>query len=261
MGSLTPSQLAVVHDYQKIPDLGGLHALAEAAQSSMSINNSSDSSSPPLDVSGSTSSSSSTPTELQWLSWPPDLPSPHILAKLVEVFFNSVPLASRLLHRPTFMLSLSLNPTSSKFPGRHLLHSICAVASVHAAMVLNELPYSGGAEVNTPYAWERHRSGKTESFGEFHARRTKELTEEMEQSGDRIFEGVQGKRRWFQRMSYDLTMVFRSKPQLSCRGIITGWRGEILIYEYHVYLLWLMCMEPTFQMGRRKSILSAECYY
>lgn len=49
-------------------------------------------------------------------AWPPNLPPPVVLYHLVDTFFASVPLASRLLHKPTFMVALRQLPTSPDFP-------------------------------------------------------------------------------------------------------------------------------------------------
>lgn len=49
-------------------------------------------------------------------AWPPNLPPPAVLYHLVETFFASVPLASRLIHKPSFMIALRQLPTSLDFP-------------------------------------------------------------------------------------------------------------------------------------------------
>lgn len=49
-------------------------------------------------------------------SWPLNIPPPTVLYHLVGVFFNSVPLADRLIHKPSFMVGLSQVPTSPEFP-------------------------------------------------------------------------------------------------------------------------------------------------
>lgn len=49
-------------------------------------------------------------------AWPSSLPPPVIVYHLVETFFTSVPLASRLIHKPTFMVNLRQVPTSPDFP-------------------------------------------------------------------------------------------------------------------------------------------------
>ncbi|KAG8899646.1 hypothetical protein FRC01_010427, partial [Tulasnella sp. 417] len=48
--------------------------------------------------------------------WPLNIPPPDTLQHLVETFFSSVPLASRLIHKPSFMMSLRQVPTSPHFP-------------------------------------------------------------------------------------------------------------------------------------------------
>lgn len=49
-------------------------------------------------------------------SWPLNIPPPTVLYHLVDVFFNCVPLADRLIHKPTFMVGLRQVPTSLEFP-------------------------------------------------------------------------------------------------------------------------------------------------
>lgn len=41
--------------------------------------------------------------------------------------------ASRMFHIPTFMASLELLPTDSRFPNPALLHMMCAVGSAYTA--------------------------------------------------------------------------------------------------------------------------------
>ncbi|KAG8989191.1 hypothetical protein FRB90_002375 [Tulasnella sp. 427] len=67
--------------------------------------------------------------------WPLNIPPPETLYHLVETFFASVPLASRLIHKPTFIASLQLIPTSSKFPHVALLHAICGIASLYSPII------------------------------------------------------------------------------------------------------------------------------
>ncbi|KAG9047467.1 hypothetical protein FS837_002181 [Tulasnella sp. UAMH 9824] len=68
-------------------------------------------------------------------SWPLNIPPPLVLHHLVEIFFNSVPLASRLIHKPTFMLGLRQVPTSPDFPHVALLHAICGLASLYSPII------------------------------------------------------------------------------------------------------------------------------
>lgn len=68
-------------------------------------------------------------------AWPPNLPPPAVLYHLVETFFASVPLASRLIHKPTFMVALQQLPTSLDFPHLALLHAICGLASLYSPII------------------------------------------------------------------------------------------------------------------------------
>ncbi|KAG8963641.1 hypothetical protein FRC05_004575 [Tulasnella sp. 425] len=68
-------------------------------------------------------------------SWPLNIPPPMVLYHLVEIFFNSVPLASRLIHKPTFMVKLRQVPTSPEFPHVALLHAICGLASLYSPII------------------------------------------------------------------------------------------------------------------------------
>ncbi|KAG8989190.1 hypothetical protein FRB90_002374, partial [Tulasnella sp. 427] len=48
--------------------------------------------------------------------WPLNIPPPATLFHLIEIFFSSVPMASRLIHKPTIMSNLRQVPTSPDFP-------------------------------------------------------------------------------------------------------------------------------------------------
>ncbi|KAF8342967.1 uncharacterized protein EI90DRAFT_3030881 [Cantharellus anzutake] len=75
--------------------------------------------------------------------WPPNLPPRPLLLRLVHIFFKTQPLAPYLLHRPTFISSLSTacplssaSPDSSvsggRFPSIALLHAICAMGNMYS---------------------------------------------------------------------------------------------------------------------------------
>ncbi|KAG9047466.1 hypothetical protein FS837_002180 [Tulasnella sp. UAMH 9824] len=68
-------------------------------------------------------------------SWPLNIPPPMVLYHLVDVFFDSVPLADRLIHKPTFMVGLRQVPTSPEFPHVALLHAICGLASLYSPVI------------------------------------------------------------------------------------------------------------------------------
>ncbi|KAG9042989.1 hypothetical protein FS837_010153 [Tulasnella sp. UAMH 9824] len=74
--------------------------------------------------------------------WPLNIPPPDTLHHLVEIFFSSVPLASRLIHKPSFMISLQQVPTSPEFPHISLLHAICGVASLYSPVIRETASYA-----------------------------------------------------------------------------------------------------------------------
>ncbi|KAG8962912.1 hypothetical protein FRC03_003641 [Tulasnella sp. 419] len=71
-------------------------------------------------------------------SWPDNLPSPELLNHLIDTFFNCVPHATRVLHRPTFMSAMINHPSSPNFPHTAVLHAICAVASLYTPMITDQ---------------------------------------------------------------------------------------------------------------------------
>ncbi|KAG9035149.1 hypothetical protein FRB95_012016 [Tulasnella sp. JGI-2019a] len=81
------------------------------------------------------------PTHLIDTSWPSRLPPPDLLHHLIDTFFSCVPLAKRVLHRPTFMNNMLEHPRSTNFPAHAVLHAICAIASLYSPIVTdgNEL--------------------------------------------------------------------------------------------------------------------------
>lgn len=59
---------------------------------------------------------SSQSTALTDAVWPANIPPRELLSHLVETVFNAVPLATRVLHRPTFMANLAKPPNDLNFP-------------------------------------------------------------------------------------------------------------------------------------------------
>ncbi|KAG9043658.1 hypothetical protein FS837_009293 [Tulasnella sp. UAMH 9824] len=112
---------------------------------------------PSLDVSDSSGhifpSPTAGPSQLSHQAWPLNIPPPDLLHHLVELFFNSVPMATRLIHRPTFMTNLQQIPTSPEFPHVALLHSICGIASLYSPIIRDPPAKNGDPE-----------SGATASF-------------------------------------------------------------------------------------------------
>ncbi|KAG9015673.1 hypothetical protein FRB90_004492 [Tulasnella sp. 427] len=84
-------------------------------------------------------------------SWPLNMPPPAVLFHLVDIFFSSVPLASRLLHKPTFMAALRQVPTSPEFPHVALLHAICGLASIYSPIITDtrEQPETDHSHLHT----------------------------------------------------------------------------------------------------------------
>ncbi|KIO22827.1 hypothetical protein M407DRAFT_27699 [Tulasnella calospora MUT 4182] len=79
------------------------------------------------------------PSQVTIHNWPLNIPPPDILLHLVETFFSSVPLAARLIHRPSFMANLQKVPTSPDFPHVALLHAICGIASLFSPIIRDTL--------------------------------------------------------------------------------------------------------------------------
>lgn len=67
--------------------------------------------------------------------YPPSLPPPYIVEHLIDVFFSSVPLGNKILHRSAFLDRLTAPPNTLKYPATALLHAICAVASYVSPLV------------------------------------------------------------------------------------------------------------------------------
>ncbi|KAG9002104.1 hypothetical protein FRB93_011877 [Tulasnella sp. JGI-2019a] len=95
--------------------------------------------------------------------WPPNIPPLELLRHLADTVFNSVPLASRIIHRPTFMASLSLPPSSRDFPHVSLLHAVCALASVYTPIVTDvdaiDLEVGQGAAAVSAGVYQRGPNG------------------------------------------------------------------------------------------------------
>ncbi|KAG8997274.1 hypothetical protein FRB95_003580 [Tulasnella sp. JGI-2019a] len=102
--------------------------------------------------------------------WPLNIPPRELLHHLVETVFHSVPLASRAIHRASFMKSLQQPPSSNDFPHVTLLHAFCALASLYTPIVVDMNPVSlseqrdvgaaatvSGGVVNHGFRWYRQR--------------------------------------------------------------------------------------------------------
>ncbi|KAF8609102.1 hypothetical protein BDV93DRAFT_550650 [Ceratobasidium sp. AG-I] len=86
--------------------------------------------------------------------WDPNLPGSTIMAHLIDLFFQNEPCSARILHRSSFVASLSLPTTHPDFPPTMLLHAICCASS----------------------RWASHDApSRQEKFSEFHATKTRTL--------------------------------------------------------------------------------------
>ncbi|KAJ7492527.1 hypothetical protein FB451DRAFT_1218642 [Mycena latifolia] len=125
-----------------------------------------------------------------------DFISPPILLRhLVEVFFVFHPHANRVLHYPSFMVSLTLSPSHPKFPAAPILHAICALGSLYTAAVTSP-PVPNFSEVDPDEIFsERHRlrEGRPDSFAEEQAKYARDTANNLESIGDRLFEVLQAR--------------------------------------------------------------------
>uniref|UniRef100_A0A0W0EXY3 Xylanolytic transcriptional activator regulatory domain-containing protein n=1 Tax=Moniliophthora roreri TaxID=221103 RepID=A0A0W0EXY3_MONRR len=109
-------------------------------------------------------------------SWPRRLPNHDHLKHLLTAFLQHHPHATRLIHVPSFMASLSFHPTHPRFPAVSLLHAVCAMGSLYTR-------------------WPDQRRDVTQTlypprdiFAEVHASYAKEASEVLENSGENLFE-------------------------------------------------------------------------
>jgi hypothetical protein len=125
--------------------------------------------------------------QLMWGAWPPRLPSPDLLLHLIDLFFTCHPHAHYLLHRPTFMASLTYPPRSPGFPQMSVLHAICAYASVFSPRV--ETP-----PIDTKGAVFSDRDRNTaDSFAGKHVRWSRQARDEANILGENLIESIQCK--------------------------------------------------------------------
>jgi hypothetical protein len=132
--------------------------------------------------------------ELIMSGWSKRFPKPDLLYHLVDVFFSCYPHAHYIIHRPTFMLSLTLSPKSPGFPHVSLLHAICAYAGVFSYLI--EPPPVGDLDRAYPdfiFGDRRRPDFREESFAEMHARWAKEAAEQALAMGFNLFEITQSR--------------------------------------------------------------------
>lgn len=114
-----------------------------------------------------------------------NLPDPDLLKHLVDIFFACHPHANRLLHRPTFLFTLSLPQTHPKYPRAALLHAICAVASAYTPVVSNPSLQGTQDEIFTT-----KRKGPS-TFAEEQARFAAEQIDLLTNLGECLLESLQ----------------------------------------------------------------------
>jgi hypothetical protein len=126
-----------------------------------------------------------------WPNYPPNLPPLDLVFHLVEVFFTSVPYASHLIHRSTFISSLTFPPSDSRFPSPCLLHAICGLAGMYSPVMDHShtgTSWTGG----TGY---RAFRGETEIGGTFQDNQidlATALSTYDSQTGKSLFQALQG---------------------------------------------------------------------
>ncbi|KIO22819.1 hypothetical protein M407DRAFT_27693 [Tulasnella calospora MUT 4182] len=153
------------------------------------------------------------PSQLSHQTWPLNIPPPDLLHHLVKTFFNSVPMATRLIHRPTFMTNPQQIPTSPDFPHVTLLHAICGIASLYSPIIRdppakNLDPTNGAtASFHSAILYRKHGNTKRNqyfprnledvmgdddnSFGESHMKWCGATLRMAMQRGDRLIQLLQ----------------------------------------------------------------------
>ncbi|KIY47059.1 hypothetical protein FISHEDRAFT_30407, partial [Fistulina hepatica ATCC 64428] len=132
-------------------------------------------------------------TDLVWAGWPQGLPNPELLRHLVDMFFVFHPFAHRLFHFPSFMSSLSLQPTHPKFPTAPVLHAICAVGDFYTAAVSSPpLPNFNEVEADEIFLQrQRLKEMRPDSFAEEQVRLARDTAHTFEFTGQHLFEVLQ----------------------------------------------------------------------
>ncbi len=118
--------------------------------------------------------------------------------RLVEIFFQHITHASRLVHRLSFLTALLEGPNSPRYPATSILHAICAIASVHSHEIPGKpMPDLKYQPVFCPFVrvedleLEQGVSGGLEgSFGIQHAAMAKALMEFDTRIGARVLDAV-----------------------------------------------------------------------
>jgi hypothetical protein len=120
-------------------------------------------------------SSTDTILEIIYSGWNPDLPERSVLEHYIDVFFKCDPCGPRILHRPSFLAALRLDPRDPSFPHSAILHAICASASRWSSRDVATLP----------------DGTRRDEFAEFHASKTRQYIDKTMATGQDIFPVVQ----------------------------------------------------------------------
>ncbi|KAL8279936.1 hypothetical protein RQP46_007786 [Phenoliferia psychrophenolica] len=67
--------------------------------------------------------------EIFYPGWPQSLPTPLLVMRLIDVYFQKPHAASGMVNQAKFLTSMSLPPTHSKFPHVSLIHAMLATAA------------------------------------------------------------------------------------------------------------------------------------
>ncbi|KAG0708958.1 hypothetical protein DFH29DRAFT_1036272 [Suillus ampliporus] len=120
-------------------------------------------------------SSTDTILDIIYSGWNPDLPERNVLEHYIDVFFKCDPCGPRILHRPSFLAAVRLDPRDSSFPHSAILHAICASASRWSSRNVATLP----------------DGTRRDEFAEFHASKTRQYIDKTMATGQDIFPVVQ----------------------------------------------------------------------
>jgi hypothetical protein len=120
-------------------------------------------------------SSTDTILEIIYSGWNPDLPERSVLEHYIDVFFKCDPCGPRILHRPSLLAALRLDPRDPSFPHSAILHAICASASRWSSRDVATLP----------------DGTRRDEFAEFHASKTRQYIDKTMATGQDIFPVVQ----------------------------------------------------------------------
>ncbi|KAG8896088.1 hypothetical protein FRC00_006500 [Tulasnella sp. 408] len=194
--------------------------------------------------------------------WPLNIPPPDTLQHLVEIFFSSVPLASRLIHKPSFMISLQQVPTSPEFPpviretASYTPHDSGSARPFNSGIILRPNAEEGvQGEHYFPRRVEDILEPGPDGFGSMHIRWATDTLRLATMVGDRLMQLLQA-------------AVIIAWYHYS-RGLVIGvyaWLGSITKYVAPLGLNVFEGFEPLsllpyhmlFLLGKPKSPIEAE---